>query len=59
MIPPIPVCVLALPSEGEKEVSNGHEDPKKDCEPVEDGGFTTQDESGGHTPPPPPKPDPK
>jgi len=61
MIPPIPVCVLALPSEGEKEVSNGHEDPKKDCEPVEDGGFTTQDSGGGsNTNPPPPKtPDPK
>jgi len=65
MIPfPIQECVLALPSEGEKQVTKGHEKPKKDedCAPIEDGGFTTQDESGGGSntnPPPPTKPDPK
>jgi len=66
MIPPIPVCVLALPSEGEKQVTkgHGHDKPKKDedCAPIEDGGFTTQDDSGGGSntnPPPPTKPDPK
>lgn len=62
---PIQECVLALPSEGEKEVSKGHDKPKKhdeDCTPIEDGGFTTQDEGGGGgttNPPPPTKPDPK
>jgi len=61
---PITECVLALPSEGEKQVTKGHEKPKKDddCTPIEDGGFTTQDESGGGSntnPPPPTKPDPK
>ena len=61
---PIQECVLALPSEGDKQVSkeHGHEKPKKDCDPVEDGGFTTQDDSGGGSntnPPPPKEPDPE
>lgn len=62
-------CVLALPSEGDKQVDKGHEKPKKDCDeglpnedgPIKDGGFSTQDTGGGggSTNPPPPKPDPK
>lgn len=58
---PVQECVLALPSEGDKQVDKGHEKPKKNCEPIEDGGFTTQDSGGGsNTNPPPPKtPDPK
>lgn len=64
---PIQECVLALPSEGEKQVTkgHGHDKPKKhdeDCTPIEDGGFTTQDDSGGGSntnPPPPKEPDPE